>query len=348
MRKKTIGIVTVYDAVDNVGSYLQAYALSRFLAKSNYDARFIRYKPKCLALVGLLKRISPIRSLYWRVRIMFSLLRAWSYLNVISAYKASCCDAIIYGSDEIWNMDNPYFADPFFFGGGFPSVPKLAYATSVGAMKASTLKKNAGIATHISDFRYICVRDEYTKKLLRSRFTVRGIDNESPVCDPTLLIPLEEMEKSDQKFGEPYLLVYTYGVDERIISHLKRFAKEKGLKLVSAFFWHPWADKVRCCSPFEFSHIIRKADFVFTTTFHGAIFTMRNHKRCAILPARDKVRHVATELGAQKHIVSGECSYETFYKTITAPFDSLDFENKLDDWQQRSAETLLTALATYA
>lgn len=345
---KKIAIVTVYDAVDNLGSFLQAHALSIFLTQSGYSVSFLPYRTKLKAIAELFKKLPPYRSLFTRISRISKFLKAWRLLKIEPIENASSNDLIIYGSDEIWNMDNPYFAVPFFFGGTIRDRPKLAYAISVGAMKESTLEAHEEIASHISAFRYICVRDEYTKHMLLPRFDVLGLANVHPVCDPTLLLPLEAMEQPVRQFKKPYLLVYSYGIDSYMIGHLRRFAKEKGLILVSASFWHPWVDKVWSCSPMEFSYIIRHAEYVFTTTFHGAIFAMRNHKRCAILPAREKVRHVVETLGAQQHMVRDECTYDTFCRTITRSFDSATFEKKLAAWQSYSIQTLLTAINKYA
>ena len=63
---------------------------------------------------------------------------------------------------------------------------------------------------------------------------------------------------------EPYLLVYTYGVDKPLENRIVHFARENNLKIVSPCFWHLWADCVVECSALEFSGLVANANYVFT------------------------------------------------------------------------------------
>ena len=52
---------------------------------------------------------------------------------------------------------------------------------------------------------------------------------------------------------------------------------------------HAWCDKNICCTPLEFCSLICHAQCVFTSTFHGTIFTLMQHKKCAIYAASKKL-----------------------------------------------------------
>lgn len=202
------------------------------------------------------------------------------------------------------------------------------------------LDKNLDIAKGIFDFKCIYVRDAHTKEVIEE---ILGKELKT-ACDPTMLIPIEKLEKPIKLPKEKYLFVYTYGLDQPMIDNIKRFAKEKGLKIVSACFWHIWCDKIIECEPLQFSYLIKNAEYVFTSTFHGAVFTMLNHKKCCILPWRYKVADVTKSLGAEDKLVDKECSYETFRSTMEAPFPVEDYENRLSHIRLTSQDLLKEVL----
>ena len=124
---------------------------------------------------------------------------------------------LIYGSDEIWNMDNPYFKDSFFFGANVPRIPKVAYAASMGVMSEAALLKIRDIAMGLKSFKLIFTRDAYTQMLVQS-FTGRPSEI---VCDPTLLVSKEVFSMPCQLPKQKYLLVYSYGVDDQLFTNSK-------------------------------------------------------------------------------------------------------------------------------
>lgn len=322
-----IGIITVYDAMNNLGSYLQGYALKKFLEEQGHDVCFIENVAKMYHVKQTVLKINPKREFFLRIQKCCKFLKALKELKTVKKDNIGkeSFDCLIYGSDEIWNMDNNYFKDPFFFGTDNNNKNKIAYAMSIGEMKKETLDKNIDIAKGIFDFKCIYVRDNHTKEVLEKTLKKEL----KTVCDPTLLIPIKELERSIKIPKEKYIFVYTYGIDAPMIENIKRFAKEKKLKIVSACFWHIWCDKIIQCEPLQFSSLIKNAEYVFTSTFHGAIFTMLNHKNCCILPVRYKVRDVVESLGVCEKLVDEDCSYETFCLKMEEKFPEDTFEERL-------------------
>ena len=74
-----------------------------------------------------------------------------------------------YGSDEIWNFENPFFSfDPYFFGKS-NNLYKCSYAASFGTA-ASLVDKNvtiSKISKLLENFNNISVRDYSSKKFLK-------------------------------------------------------------------------------------------------------------------------------------------------------------------------------------
>ncbi len=343
-----IGIVTVYDAVDNVGSYLQAYALMYILKEERHNVFFIQNLPQNRMLCRIFSKLKPYRSLGLRIKTALIFFREWQLLPTRHKKDSRQMDLLIYGSDEIWNMDNTYFSNPFFFGSDVPEQPKVAYAISVGEMKEETLVQNFSIASGIKSFSHIAARDNYTRNLLQKHFFISGLEEGNrSVCDPTLLVPLDDLCKSCKVPRKNYLLVYTYGIDEPLISHIQQFAKEFNLLIVSVHFWHFWADEIMNVSPFHLPYLMSHASYVFSTTFHGSIFALRTHSRCAICPGRYKIRHLLRELNCQNRLVEKDCTYETFKTTILASFSSKEFELILEDWREYSLTKLKHMIKYY-
>lgn len=331
-----IGIVTVYDAVDNLGSYLQSYALKLALEDLNHEVFFIENKSQSYMIKKCIGGIRPIRSYHLRILKAYRLFKGWKRFNIIKKVEYKNLDLIIYGSDEIWNMDNPYFKDEFFFGTDIKDVRKMAYATSIGEMNESELYKNKDIIEGIFDFEKILVRDDRTKQAI-GNLVKKDLDL---VCDPTLLVDNERLQESIKIPSDDYILVYTYGVDKNIEDIVQRFARERNLKIVSPCFWHPWCDITIQCDPLQMSTLMKHAKYVFTTTFHGAIFSMINHKNLCILPIRHKVAYVVKQLGLDSRLVSKDVTYDEFVRVISNEFPVEDFEKKLADLREKSMEHL--------
>ena len=333
-----IGIITVYDAVTNIGSFLQAFSMKTVLEQLGHEVVFIEKESCWKTIASCALHINPKRSFLLRLKRCINYKIALNKLQLLPqvALDSSGIDLLIYGSDEIWNMDNPYFKDSFFFGANVPRIPKVAYAASMGEMSEAALLKNSDIAMGLKSFKLIFTRDAYTQMLVQS-FTGRPSEI---VCDPTLLVSKEVFSMPCQLPKQKYLLVYSYGVDDLLQQRIKAYAKARGLYVISAFFWHYWCDRTVSCSAFEFSYLVENAECVFTSTFHGAIITMLNHKKCCIYPVRNKVADVVRRFGVGEKLIGATTSQERFDTIMNSEFPSDDFEEKLKAARSRSMELL--------
>ena len=335
-----LGIVTVYDGVSNIGSYLQAYAMQMALEKLGHQVYFVEKTTVPKRIWEHIARLNPKRAFFLR------LASGWNYLIASRVFRfmkpeqvTQELDGLLFGSDEIWNMDNPFFKDPLFFGTGY-DIPKIAYAVSVGAMEQTTLDNHQENVTGLHDFKRVLVRDDRTQQMMGTL-----LKQELPlVCDPTLLVGKEALQQPVKLPQKKYILVYSYGLDEQMIDNIRRFAAEKDLKIVSAHFWHHFCDSVIPCSPLQFGSLMAGAEYVFTSTFHGAIFAMLNHTRCCILPVREKVRDVVIRMGQQTRLIHADSDYVTFRNTIIQEFAVDRFEQILEQYQQDSKTLLVEAL----
>ncbi len=335
-----IAIITVYQPFANLGSFLQAYALKIYLEKQGHNVRFIKTSSHFKSAFALVSTPRPYRSYFLRVQKAIYSLRDLMRLSYIDC-SDSTIDCYIWGSDEIWNVTNKFFCRPIFWGKGVLSErPKIGYAISAGHATAIDFRNNLSLTEGAKDFKCILSRDTNTKQLLQEVFGI----NTQLVVDPTLLVKVDELSEKIPLPKYKYLLVYTYGIDGAIIELLRKFAEKHRLKIVSPFFWHIWADKTIECSALQFSSLIANAEYVFTTTFHGAVFSLINHSRCCILPMRQKVRSLCETLKCESRLISSDCSYEEFEMVISKPFDAEAFEINLSQLRTLSTSLLTTEL----
>ncbi|MBK8018947.1 MAG: polysaccharide pyruvyl transferase family protein [Betaproteobacteria bacterium] len=180
-----VGIVTLYNAF-NYGAYLQAFATSTLLKEWGHtpvvssleDARglYLRYR----TLVS--KRPS---TLVFNARKYFAFRTGWSAFQRVSATHLKSCDAIVIGSDEMWNVRNPTFRSrPEYFGFGFEHVPTIANAVSASESTAADLANNDKIRLGLARLTSVSVRDRHTQSL----YTALTGKDAPIVLDPTFLV----------------------------------------------------------------------------------------------------------------------------------------------------------------
>ena len=336
-----IAIVTVYQPITNLGSYLQCFALKTYLEDLGHEVDVIGNIPLGKQLIKYGK-INPKRTLFLRYKKIYYTIKDISKLRVVykDEWNPAHYDAVVYGSDEIWNLNNRYFATDLFWGVNV-DVPKIGYAISTGHMTEDEFDNYPHYKKAIGSFLKVLPRDSRTQGMLSGLCRL----NDKLVCDPTLLINTDKLSLPIKPIKEKYLLVYSYGLSATHIEYVKRFAKEKDLIIVSPCFWHIWADKVIECSALQFSTLIRGAEYVFTTTFHGAVFTLLNHKKCCVYSQRPKVGEFVKSLGVQNHLLSETSTYNDFETLLEQDFPIDDFENKLNilrDYSQKELNSLLS------
>lgn len=200
------------------------------------------------------------------------------------------------GSDQIWNPNavrNLYLQT-------FISEPyrKISYAASIGRDSFSDYEANIMIPA-ISRFGTISVREKTAKKLL-SKYISKSV---TTVLDPTFLLSIEEWEKVSAKrlVEKKYALVYFFSDSLEVRKNAQMFCRVRGLELVVI----PYAKqeynlsdskgpgkKMNNVGPREFVSLVKNAEFVFTDSFHGAVFSLIHQVPFAVFE-RNKSGHVS-------------------------------------------------------
>lgn len=295
-----VGILTFQNA-NNYGAALQAFALCSTVRKLGYSAELIDYKnpsvteyenPRLPHLsetitnpVGSVFRLVTAKAFSRRKKAFNSFNEKYELIGSSVETQAdieSEYDAVIVGSDQVWNPiitggDMTYFLSQV----DSSQTCKIAYAASFGYESfPSDLAKQCGEA--LADFDCIGVRETEGSILAK---TLSGAES-SVVLDPTLLFRKTDWEtviasgsirESVLELAERdqgYLFVYIAAERSKTVAFAKRVAKQKNLNIVlisgyrSLPFIHCGKD-ASFVSLEEFLFLIQHASLVVTSSFHG-------------------------------------------------------------------------------
>lgn len=301
---KHVGIITFHRAM-NLGAMLQAFALEQVLSEK-YDAQIIDY------------RGTKIESQYYRKTTFMSLLKGAAryflkhnkakfinrknknfrkflkkYLNTTDAiYTVDNItevnkefDAIIAGSDQVWNTkltDN----DLNYFLQFVEPSKRFSYAGSFGNETDIYEAKNIELITELlSTIKRPLIR-EYAGFSILKNLNVKTSGAAELVCDPIFLLPKEEWIRRLElrKLSEDYILLFIVAPEINGQQFARKLQAQYGfpikyIKTYSRFGDCP--EGFEDCSdagPREFLELLLNARFVVTTSFHGMAFSINFNK----------------------------------------------------------------------
>ncbi len=342
-----INIVTVYNS-DNCGSFLQAWALWKHLSSAENDVSFCRFKRptgvyfnrfsscvKCL----LKLRLKRAKSVFVK---MSDFIRIRKQLKMSNADNSA--DLYIFGSDTLWNFDDNFFANNMdFFTGTNITKPCYTYSMSVASTSTENFCKNENGINNIKRFKAIAVRDEHSRNVIS---TVYPSENIVKTIDPTLLLSKEDYIKnfdSSEAVGGKYLAVYYFGdISEDIWKALKSFAQKKGLKIVNVGVYEEKYDKCVVNSPNNFIKAFANADYIFTNTFHGCVFSTIFNKQFATNGIhKKKIEGFLQEFSLLDRVMT---QAEDIEKIFTTPVDYDNVNNSVNEARKKSEDYLQRVL----
>lgn len=309
----------------NFGAYLQSFALKEVLSHYGYQVSFLDIYDKAnntkryQFLFRGWKR-KPV-SILFNFRKLLAFRRAEKRLDIVSREDVSKYKVAFIGSDEIWSVTNGTFnSAPEFFGLGLPDLLKFSYAPSLGNSGIEDMEAHPEFIEGLHKMDSLSARDGESFEVV-TRLARRN--DVSIVLDPTFLHDFSH-DEDDFHLSEPYLLVYTYGFSKEVVEEVKAYAQRRGLKVISAGFYHSWVDKNVSCTPFEFLSVVKGAECVVTDTFHGSIFAIKYRKNFLCYGRhKKKVKYLMESLGLSACLVdvgylSGDEVIQTDYSNIEA------------------------------
>ena len=366
-----IGILT-YHRAHNYGALLQAYALQTYLRGLGHQTEIIDYWPdyhaevyqlipdfNVLSFKGKIKAILLLMIGYSRtlkrsglykqfMREQFSVSHKPQYATKESM-KGLEYDVVVYGSDQIWRrVDYPLFqgfSDVFY--GAYPIKVnrKISYAASMGIIDVKEEDKS-NLKQMLSNFDAISVREQELKQLV-DELTGQPV---ALVLDPVFLL---EKEQWTQLSPHPivtnhdkYIFFYQLAASEEAILLTNRLAAHYGYKVIEIrgrveplLFGDRY---LQTGSTTDFISLIKNAEIVVSTSFHGVAFSLLFEKPFYALGMKKnsgRVQSLLDNLGIPQRLLS-DINLADFK-------DKIDYDQvneKMTTLKQQSKNYLINAL----
>lgn len=282
-----IGILTHHAAV-NFGAFLQAYALQEAIKKLRPDAEveiinFINVKHFFINTLGWFlfyknrKNIKHLGDVYKLPFILFKQRALFMNLSPLCfsarAINKLQYDIVIVGSDEVWNFADHKSYNPVKFGAGIECQTLASYAPSAGNSDMDKIPE--AVRENLPKFKFISYRDKSAAKLAHLCTDVEPI----PALDPTFLFKLQSKACSRRPKEDYILFYYIEHLPSTIKNQIYDYAKSRQWKVIGAGDSDKDYEQSNVgITPFEWIDLFAHAKFIFTGTFHGAVFSILHHK----------------------------------------------------------------------
>jgi hypothetical protein len=293
-----VGILTLMHGY-NYGGMLQCLSLVRALEELGHEVDVIDFHPRLnwrrlRAVAGLFgagcdaKIVDVASNIKYgrKVHAKFSSFRR-NYLNLSKPCNTRrslrklmhCYDAMVVGSDQVWNFD--WFTPEYFFDFAHDYHGRLiSYAACFGhGNQSEVLLKKVG--NWLLRFKGISVRNDFSK---RSVYTACQRDA-LIATDPTLLVDLNDLSIRPTLPFKKYILLYALSGKRytRLIPFFNKLKKQLFLPIVAikSDTLQGWDMSemdfiVENPSVEEWLGLFQNAKFVVTDSFHGTLFSMKN------------------------------------------------------------------------
>ena len=303
-QKMKIGTLTFHNAA-NYGAVLQTYALIKVLQALGVESEVINY-------------LSPFNEKRFRKKPLRNYLKPRELYNVIfnnsyqkynneifhnfvaefiplsdDVYSSQTdlknvennYDAIIVGSDQIWNLACTEGDDSFFLPFVKNTSKKNSYAASFGFTEIIPSQREK-YASLLHDFNNISVREDEGVTIVRELCGHEAVKVE----DPTILLNEKDWgiiaDYSKCPLGCEYLLLYLMSEDKDIIRFAQNYARKHSLNIV--YITQRFMKRIkkaiylRDVTPCQWVGLFLKANTIVTNSFHGSAFAVNFKKNMFI------------------------------------------------------------------
>lgn len=330
---KKVGIITFHNSY-NCGSMLESYAMQKIVEKCNKKAEIVNFSSKGQKeLYGVWNKNNSLKNIIKNILVVpaigkvkinnekyenfknenFNLSKEYS---VMSEIKEDDYSIVIAGSDQIWNITIQDHDDSYFLP-WVKNAKRVAYAPSFGAKKISDNTDNIDkYKKYLNNFDALSVRENNGQEWIKEM-----IGKEVPVLlDPTLLLDrkdYEEIENKDIEIEDKYIFFYSPSFDRNICKFVKRIADKYGLKVIT---WSTKSYYFKMVKSFGFElpeyedpsvylNLIKNAELVMTTSYHGTIFSTIYRKKFITIKNGgmygndDRVKTLLSQLGMEDRLI---------------------------------------------
>lgn len=323
---KKVGIITMIGN-DNCGNRLQNYALQEIIKSIGFESYTIKNEKilneKNNYFINYLKYLKK------RMRSIFNTKKEFKNFNknikfTKKLYTARSkklnekFDFFIVGSDQVWKptrkrmsyMDLLGFAD---------NNKKISYAASFGIDKID-IKAKEKLKKYLPTFKSISVRERAGKNI------IQDIDKNikvEVVLDPTLLLEASKWRSMERKpnFLGDEKYVFSYFLGDEQLQLVKIFCKKNNLKLINFY------DENFKLGPSEFLYLIDNAEYIFTDSFHGTVFSIIFNKKFIVFDRKEqsinnnmisRIENILELFEIENQLYkSGDFTFDIDYKNVT-------------------------------
>ena len=283
-----ISILTFPKAI-NYGTALQAVALKRKLELYGNEVCFLEHNcpeiEKSNNVFDFREALNPKYTLAHLYNLPVAIKRKNNFKAFQQRYMTfsnaapQSFDAVVAGSDQIWNYN--LTADDWFYFLNFKkeSCKKIAYAGSFGLSGLEDSKKET-IKNCLLDFDYLSVREKTAQDILKNEFNI----NSELVLDPTLLLNPNDWENFYNKdlYSNGFIYVYTVFNSPALWDFAYKLSKKTGKQIRTIRYSKLHKPEAECCfdaGPSEWLSHLSSADYVVTNSFHGVAFSINFNKQ---------------------------------------------------------------------
>lgn len=349
-KNKRIGILT-FQNVPNYGAVLQATTLRLYIKSLGYESvRILNCSSKGNDDAFESKKIkqkiksgkNPIKVI---LKQFFWFINSYKYniktkkfdefrknfmnLDYVPEKLNDNYDILLYGSDQIWNIEITDGFNEFYFARNIKNPEILTASVAASCGDVNVIANNEHFIQYIRKFDYLSVREKSLSKYICSK----GIDC-TTILDPAFLFSEAEYRKEYdiKKSEKKYILVYELQPNKKLIKAAEKIAKEKKWEIIHICgYINQTSINVRGLfdvGPKEFLEWIANAECIFTNSFHGVAFSIIFHKTFYVyLPENRKSR--ITDLLESVQLTSRVVTEFKYIKYFEIEYDTI--EKKLEE-----------------
>lgn len=369
---KKVGLIT-FHASHNCGSMMQTYALQTSIERRGADCEVIDFSNKGQReLYGVTLPNNSLKNIIKNLILLPHRARIKRNYNSYEQFKNhrfhlskeeysdgtklddSGYDIVVTGSDQVWNITIEDGDDAYYLP-WVKHAKKVAYAPSFGAKSlqkyAHDLEK---YKKYLNDFDMLSIREQNGQKWLSEL-----LNKEVPVLlDPTLLLKAEDYDKIAMQglnLPERYIFYYSPGYSKDINALIKKVSEKYGLPVIAFNTKTFYVKGVQTLGftlpeiedPSVYLTLIKNASIVFTTSFHGTVFSsiykkaFWTIKNGGMFGDDDRVKTLIEQLGLEERLVPIEFDDTRDYLSMP---DYTEYDCNLPQLQKKANDYLDNAL----
>ena len=326
-----VGLLT-FPHSPSYGATLQMYALQQTVERLGHTVEAIHYHNAYMRgeKHTIKAKKSPLRCLakIWGRRLLHGRMyrkfrrfeknyvhlyptRSFSDKGELKRY-AQRYDAVICGSDQVWNPRITNGDTSFFLDFCPVGVRRIAYAPSF-AVETLSEEMQGIVSPLLEQFTSLSIREKAGQRLIEEMIgqTVDTVLDPTFLADPADWMALEKPHAA--AVGE-YVLYFTVIQSKELYHRCREFAREKGLKLVvvggnplrKLRNKDPMVEYAVDIGPQEWLYLIHHARYVVTNSFHGTAFSVIFQKEFYVgypPSGPPRLEQVMESLGMQSHVI---------------------------------------------